>query len=225
MEVTLRPPRRASYAGYLAAEVLPTPRSVGDARLASMDSPARHHRHTYGEYLALEEHANVRHEFFDGEIYAMAGGTPEHAAICVNVSTALTVQLRGRGCRVHSSDLRIRVLETGLATYPDVTVVCARAELDPENRNTITNPVVLVEVLSPGTAAYDRGEKLAHYKRIPSLREVVLVAHDERLIEVWRREDTGPWTRSEVRSGSLRLTSIDCTLEVADVYRDELAPR
>jgi len=200
-------------------------RRGGDARLSSMDSPARHHRYTYGEYLTLEEHANVRHEFFDGEIFAMAGGTPEHAAVCVNVSAALNVQLRGRGCRVHSSDLRIRVLETGLATYPDVTVVCGRAEFDPENRVTITNPVVLVEVLSPGTAAYDRGEKLAHYKRITSLREVVLVAHDERLIEVWRREETGPWTRSEIRSGSIRLPSIDCKLDIADVYRDELAPR
>src|SRR6187397_314808 len=121
-----------------------------DVRLAPMPSPARHHRYTYGEYVALEEHANVRHEFFDGEIYAMAGGTPEHAAICTNVSTALNIQLRGRGCRVHSSDLLIRVLETGLATYPDVTVVCERAELDPANRNAITNPTVLVEVLSPG---------------------------------------------------------------------------
>jgi Uma2 family endonuclease len=101
--------------------------------------------------------------------------------------------------------------------------VCARAELDPANRNAITNPVVLVEVLSPGTVDYDRGEKLAQYKRIPSLREGVLVAHDESLLEVWRREQDA-WTRTEVRSGSVRLASIDCTLDVADVYRDELAP-
>lgn len=126
---------------------------------------------------------------------------------------------------VHSSDLLIRVLETGLATYPDITVVCARAELDPANRNAITNPMVLVEVLSPGTAEYDRGEKLAHYKRIPSLREVVLVADEERLSDVWRREESDAWMRSEARSGSIRLASIDCTLDVADVYRDELAPR
>jgi Uma2 family endonuclease len=177
-----------------------------------MSSPARRQRYTYREYLALERHANVRHEFFDGHIYAMAGGTPEHAAFCMNVGTALNVQLRGRGCRVHSSDLLVRVLETGLATYPDITVVCGRAELDPEDRNTITNPVVIVEVLS-------------HYQRIPSLREVVLVAHDERLIEIWRREAGSAWIRSEARSGSIRLASIDCTLEIDDVYRDELAPR
>jgi Uma2 family endonuclease len=111
----------------------------------------------------------------------------------------------------------------GLATYPDVTVVCARAELDPDHRQTLTNPTVLVEVSSPSTATYDRGEKLSHYQRIPSLREVVLIAHDERLVEVWRRDDAGAWIRHEARSGAIVLTSIACTLDVANVYRDELA--
>lgn len=190
-----------------------------------MLSFGRHHRYTYREYVALEEHANTRHEFLGGEIYAMAGGTPEHAAICTNVSTALNVQLRGKGCRVYSSDLLVRVLETGLATYPDVSVVCGRAALDPENRNAITNPVVLVEVLSPGTSEYDGGEKLSHYQRIPSLREIVLVAHDERRIAVWRRGDgdSDAWSREEVRVGSIRIEVIGCTLDVDDVYRDELA--
>lgn len=188
-----------------------------------MVAPTRHHRYTYAEYLTLEKSANVRHEFFDGEIFAMAGGTPEHAAISMNVGTSLNNQLRGKGCRVHSSDLHVRVLETGLATYPDVTVVCGRAESDPESNVTVTNPKVIVEVLSPSTAAYDRGEKLRHYQRIPSLREVVLVAHDEKLIEVFRRDETGGWTRSEARSGSIQLPSIGCALDVAEVYRDELA--
>jgi Uma2 family endonuclease len=184
---------------------------------------ARFHRYTYREYLALERGANVRHEFFDGEIYAMAGGTREHAAICANLTTSLSTQLRGRGCQAHSSDLRVRVLETGLATYPDVTVICQHAEQDPEDRNTVTNPVLLVEVLSPSTAAYDRGEKLAHYRRIPSLQEIVLVAHDERLIEVWRREEGDTWVRREARGGSVMLTAIPAALVVEDVYRDELA--
>ena len=185
-------------------------------------SGARLHRYTYREYLVLEQSANVRHEFLDGEIYAMAGGTREHAAFCANITSSLSAQLRGRGCQVHSSDLRIRVMETGLATYPDVTVVCKHAELDPDDRNTITNPTLVVEVLSPSTAAYDRGEKLDHYKKIPSLREVVLVAHDERLIEVWRRGDDDTWSRREARSGTLALTAVECTLGVEDVYRDEL---
>jgi Uma2 family endonuclease len=184
---------------------------------------ARHHRYTYEEYLAFECSTNARHEFFDGEIYAMAGGTPTHAAICANVTILLGAQLRGKGCQTHSSDLRVRVLETGLATYPDVTVVCGRREIDPLDRNTVTNPTLVVEVLSPSSAEYDRGEKLAHYKLIPALREVVLVAHDERLLEVWRRGEDGAWTRSEVRSGSLLLTAVPCTLAVDEVYRDELA--
>lgn len=193
------------------------------ARLDVEVAPIRLHRYTYREYLALEDGANVRHEFFDGEIYAMAGGTPEHAAICANVSTALNLQLRGKGCRVHASDLRIRVLATGLVTYPDVSVVCARAELDPDSRVTVINPTAVVEVLSPSTAAYDRGEKLANYQRIPSLREVVLVAHDERLVEVWHRDAAGAWTRREARSGGIALDALGCTLDVDDVYRDELA--
>jgi Uma2 family endonuclease len=187
-------------------------------------SSAGHHRHTYQEYLAFERSANTRHEFFEGEIFAVAGGTREHAATCVNISSALRVQLRGRGCQTHSSDLRIRVLETGLATYPDVTVVCRPVEVDSADRNTVTNPTLVVEVLSPSTASYDRGEKLEHYKRIPSLREVVQVAHDERLIEIWRRGDDGAWSRREVRSGAVALAAVDCTLSVDDVYRDELAP-
>ena len=188
-----------------------------------MVSGARHHRYTYEEYLAFERSANTRHEFFDGEIYAMAGGTPTHAAVCVNVSSLLRAQLRGRGCQTYSSDLRVRVLATGLATYPDVSVVCRPVELDPADRHTVTNPTLLVEVLRSSSAEYDRGEKLAHDQRIPALREVVLVAHEERLLEVWRWGDGGAWTRSEVRSGNLVLSSVPCTLAIDEVYRDELA--
>ncbi|HEX3759017.1 MAG TPA: Uma2 family endonuclease [Kofleriaceae bacterium] len=189
-----------------------------------MAAGARHHRYTYAEYLALERSSNTRHEFCDGEIFAMAGGSREHAAICVNISSLLRDQLRGRGCMAHSSDLRIRVLETGLATYPDVSVVCKPVELDPDDRNTVTNPVLVVEVLIPSTADYDRAEKLRHYQRIPSLREVILVAHDERLLEVWQRGDGGAWSRRELRHGVLELTSVPCALAIDEVYRDELTP-
>ncbi len=181
------------------------------------------HRYTYRDYLRVEEDSTLlRHEFLDGEIYAMAGGTPEHGAISANVIAQLAVQLRGRGCRVHSSDVRIRVLATGLATYPDVSVVCSHADLDPEDRNAIVNPIVIVEVLSPGTADYDRGEKLAHYKQIPSLREVVLVDHAARALEIWRRDDKGVWSSAEVRDGDVRLESVGATVALDDVYRDEL---
>jgi Uma2 family endonuclease len=186
-------------------------------------APAALHRYTYREYLRLEQMANVRHEYLAGEIYAMAGGTREHAAICVNVSTALNVQLRGRRCAMHSSDLRVRVLETGLATYPDVTVVCGRAEADADDASTIINPVLVVEVLSPSTQDYDRGEKLAHYQRIASLREVVLVAHDTRLLQIWRLRAGGAWACEEIHNGVVKLESVDASLNVDDVYRDELA--
>ena len=104
-----------------------------------------------------------------------------------------------------------------------MTVVCGHAEIDPDDPQTITNPIVIVEVLSPGTADYDRVEKTAHYKRIPSLRELVLVAHDTRQLEVWRRDEGGAWTHSAASSGAVSLPSVGCTLSVADAYRDELA--
>jgi Uma2 family endonuclease len=187
---------------------------------------AQSHRvhYTRDEYIAFERSSNVKHEYLDGVIYAMAGGSPEHAAIAVNVSTLLSNGLRGRPCRVHSSNLRIRVVDTGLESYPDVTVVCGRAELDAVDRNVVTNPIVIVEVTSPSTEEYDRGEKLEHYKRIASLREIVVVGHRERVLEIVRREDDGTWTRHEARPGEVAtLLSIACQLAVDEVYRDPLA--
>jgi Uma2 family endonuclease len=120
--------------------------------------------------------------------------------------------------------LRIRVVDTGLETYPDASVVCGQVEVDSDDAHAVLNPIVVVEVTSASTEAYDRGDKLEHYKRIPSLREVVIVSHRERLIEVIRREEDGTWSRHEARSGNdAQLTSIGCALSVEDVYRDPLA--
>lgn len=189
-----------------------------------MASPARLVRHTRAEYDAFERSSNVKHEFLDGVIYAMAGGSPEHAAVAMNVGTLLNVALRARPCRVYSSDLRIRVLDTGLETYPDGTVVCGSAERHPADDLAVTNPVLLVEVLSPSTEAYDRGEKLRHYRAIASLREVVLVDHRQKLVDVHRREEDGSWTRHEAGSGgAVRLRSLDSELVVDEVYRDGFA--
>lgn len=188
--------------------------------------PPDRQRFTFDEYLLLEDIAEVKHEFLDGEVWAMAGGSPEHAAIIGNVTTLLNVQLRGPRCRVHSTGLRVRAKATGLGTYPDVTVICGRLERDPEDRSghTAVNPRVIVEVLSPSTEAHDRGEKLSHYQAIPSLREVVLVAHDRQEIEVVRREADGTWSRHIAGPGqSARLASIACDLAVAEVYRDPLS--
>jgi Uma2 family endonuclease len=186
---------------------------------------AARQRFTFDEYLMLEEIAEVKHEFLGGEVWAMAGGSPEHAAIIGNVTTLLNLQLRGQRCRVYSSELRVRVKATGLGTYPDVTVICGRLERDPDDRtgHTAINPRVVVEVLSLSTEDYDRGEKLSHYQMIPSVEEVVLVAHDRQEIEVVRRAAEGTWSRQLARVGeSVRLTSIACGLAVAEVYRDPL---
>jgi Uma2 family endonuclease len=190
-----------------------------------MGLPARQ-RFSFDEYLLLEEIAEVKHEFLDGEVWAMAGGSPEHAANIGNVTTLLNVQLRGQRCRVYSTELRVRVQATGLGTYPDITVICGHLERDPNDRtgHTAVNPRVIVEVLSPSTEGYDRGEKLSHYQLIPSLEEVVLVAHDRQEIEVVRREADGTWSRHIAGPGQLaRLTSLACDLSVIEVYRDPLA--
>lgn len=183
-------------------------------------------RYTFAGYLALEAMSPVKHEFLDGHVWAMAGGTPGHAAIAASITGLLWGVLRNQPCRVFSSDLRVRVEATGLATYPDITVVCGILETDPEDPagNTATNPTLLVEVLSPSTENYDRGEKLAHYKRIASLREILLVAHDERRLELWSRTADGGWTLEVVRGdGVVRLGSLGCEIDVGEVYRNPLA--
>ncbi len=188
-----------------------------------MSQPATRHRYSYADYLAHDEASNVKHEYLDGEIYGLAGGTPDHAALAVNLGAALVERLRDRPCRVFSSDLRVRVLATGLASYPDVTVVCGPLERDPESRVTVVNPTLVAEVLSDGTEDFDRGEKLAHYKRIPSLRECILVSHREPRVEVWRRGVAGDWQcEAAGRGGRLRLTSLDCDVAVDDIYRGGL---
>src|SRR5215212_185514 len=121
-----------------------------------MSRPQPVGRMSYAEYLAAENKTDVRHEWLRGEVFAMAGGTPEHAALAAAVIAALSAALRDRPCRVFSADARVRVLATGLSTYSDVTVVCGRLETDPEDANAIINPVLLIEVLSDSTEAYDR---------------------------------------------------------------------
>jgi Uma2 family endonuclease len=183
-----------------------------------MSTLAPRHRYTFEEYLELEQVSQVRHEFYAGEIYARAGGTPEHAALAAAVTVMLGRQLAGGPCRVYSSDLRVRVLATGLATYPDVTVVCGPSVRDPESPTHVTNPRVVVEVLSRGTAEYDRGEKLEHYRQVPSLEAVMLIAHDAERIELWSREALG-WTERQFAPGDVvQIEAIDCRVNLDEVY-------
>lgn len=187
-----------------------------------MTATAPERRYTFREYLELEASSDLRYEFFDGAVYAMSGGSPEHSGLAANVIQLLGAQLVGKPCRVFTSDLRVRVLETGLATHPDVSVVCGGLERDPEDSNTATNPVVIVEVLSPSTQRYDREEKAAHYRRIPSLAGYVLISQEEQRLEVFSRNADGSWTLREARNGAVELKAIGCSLAVADVYRNPL---
>lgn len=175
--------------------------------------------YTYAEYLALEASSNVKHEFLDGQIYAMAGGTPEHAALAAAVIGLLFPELRKGRCRAHDADLRVRVPTTGLTTYPDVTVVCGPRERDATDPQAVTNPTLIVEVLSRSTEDYDRGDKFEHYKSLPSLRQYVLVSYRDRSVEVWTRDDGDGWTSALAREGDVaHLASVSARLDVRELY-------
>lgn len=188
-------------------------------------SAATRPRYSIEEYVRIEEYANLKHEFLDGQVWAMAGGTPEHARMASAVNAALVTHLRGKACAVYSSDARVRVVATGLDTYPDVTVVCGHEARDTADALALTNPVVLVEVTSESSEPYDRGEKFEHYKQIASLREYIVVSHREAHIEIFGKTDEGHWTKTgEAAAGErLKVLSLDCELEVDDVYRDPFA--
>jgi Uma2 family endonuclease len=187
----------------------------------AMSSTARRLHYTYTEYRALEDESSVRHEYFDGEIYAMAGGSPDHAALAAAVIGILRGQLP-RGCRTFTSDLRIRIAASGLTTYPDAAVVCGQTSRAADDPLAVVNPVLLVEITSSSTEDYDRGEKLRHYQQLPSVREVLIVSHREARLSLHRREDAG-WTLREARRGeTLELAGVAASLSVDEVYRDGL---
>jgi Uma2 family endonuclease len=186
-----------------------------------MSTSTRRVHYTYAQYLALEEECSVRHEFLDGEIYAIAGGSPDHAAL----AAALIGILRGKlppGCRVFTSDLRVRIADSGLSTYPDAAVICGRTLRATDDALAIVNPVLLVEVTSASTEDYDRGEKLRHYKSLASLREVLFVSHRGPQLTLHRREDAG-WVVLTAGPGDvLELASVPGRIAVDEAYRDGL---
>ena len=180
---------------------------------------------TYAAYLEAEEASPTKHEYLRGEVYAMAGGTPEHAALMMAVGAELTMALRGRPCRVYASELRIRIEATDLSTYPDVSVVCGPPAISNIDRNAITNPVLIVEVLSDSTEAYDRGEKFGHYRHLPSLREYLLVSQHRPKLESYRKNEQGIWMLSEAGAGeTLTLAALEgVRLDVDLIYSDPTA--
>ncbi len=155
--------------------------------------PAPKHRVSPAEYLALERASETKHELVNGEIVAMSGASPLHNLLSMNLGRRLGELVAARPCVVLASDQRVHVPATGLFAYPDLTVVCGRPELHPEDDHTLVNPRVLVEVLSDSTEAYDRGARFAHYQSIASLEEYVLVSTREKRVEHHRRQGLGQW--------------------------------
>ena|SRR5438552_595309 len=188
-----------------------------------MPSPLHKINYAYSEYLALEASSNVKHEFLGGQIYAMAGGTPEHAALAAAVIGLLFAQLRDGGCRAYDADLRVRT-PSGLATYPDVTVICGPSQRDDIDRQAVTNPTLIIEVLSRSTEEYDAGDKFEHYKTLPSLRQYVLVSHREHSVEVWTRGEAEQWRSAIVREGEIAKLSINARLDVRELYTSAAEP-
>jgi Uma2 family endonuclease len=179
-----------------------------------------HTRYTPDEYLAIERAADFKSEYIDGYIVAMVGASEPHNLIVTNVVGELRSQLKGRDCRVYSSDMRVDLRERKLFAYPDVVVVCGEPEFADERRDNLRNPVVIIEVLSQSTESYDRGLKFIKYRRIESLKEYVLVAQDGALIERYVRQPNGYWLMSEANGldAVVRLDSIECDLRLVEVY-------
>lgn len=180
------------------------------------------------EYLALERAADYKSEYVGGCIYAMAGASREHILITFNIGRSLGNQLADRPCEIYPSEMRVKPAAARSYRYPDIAVVCGPAEFEDQQSDTLLNPTVLIEVLSPSTEASDRGEKFAEYRRISSLREYVLVAQDAPRIEHYARQGAG-WflTVAEGLDAAMALEAIGCVLELREVYRrvlDEAGP-
>src|SRR5215213_8857475 len=175
---------------------------------------------TAEQYLDLERHSEIRHEFLDGTVYAMSGASRAHSAICFNLAVIIGSQLRGTPCQGFSPDMKVRAGDASLFAYPDLAVVCGEPILHDDHGDVLLNPVVVFEVLSRSTQAYDRGEKFERYKSIETLRDYVLVSQDRALLEHFSRQPDGTWSRSELTGtdAALTLESINCRVALADVY-------
>ena len=178
------------------------------------------------EYLLIERAATYKSEYLDGEIYAMAGAGREHALIISNLLGSLYAQFRGRPCEVYSNDLRVRVADSGLYTYPDVMALCGSARLLDDRKDTLLNPQLILEVLSPSTSSYDRGEKGVRYRQLESLRNYILVAQEEMWVQHWDRQHGNTWivTDHTQPTDRLRIEALDAELQLADIYERVVFP-
>lgn len=176
------------------------------------------------EYLALERLAEYKSEYCNGQVFAMSGASRAHNLITGNLAGTVGNHLKGRPCEMYIADMRVKVAASGLYTYPDVAVACPPIQLEDEHSDTLLNPSVIIEVLSPSTEKYDRGEKFAHYRRLASLQEYVLVAQDRMRVEHYLR-DGEHWILTELNQPEtvLELPSIECQVPLRDIY-DKVLP-
>ena len=174
---------------------------------------------TSAEYLALERKATTKSEYLNGRVYAMVGASREHNLIAVNMASELHGQLRERPCETYINDMRVKVAPAGLYTYPDVVVVCENPRFEDDDLDTLLNPTVLIEILSPSTEAYDRGEKFAYYRQLESLREYLLVAQNRVCVERYFRQGA-QWLLTEFSAldDEIDLVSISCQLSLRAIY-------
>jgi len=177
-------------------------------------------RLTVEEYLVIERQALCKSEYCDGEMFAMAGASRRHNLIALNIGAELRMQLQQRPCEVYSSDMRVKISHTGLYTYPDVVVVCDEPLFEDADVDTLLNPIVLVEVLSPSTADYDRGGKFEHYRTLPSLQAYLLVAQERCHVVHYTRHQDNTWLLAETFDiqDCIYLPSICCNLLLSEVY-------
>lgn len=184
-----------------------------------MSTVPKHHI-TPDEYLQRERKAEYRSEYLRGEMFAMAGASANHNLIVLNAGSHLREQLKKKPCRVYPSDLKLRIEATGLYTYPDLSVVCGEPQFESDVCDVLLNPVVLVEVLSDSTEAYDRGKKFEHYRTIPSLKHYILIAQDRHSIDCFSRQVDDSWnlTSCQGLDGMIRLEAIDSELVGVEVY-------
>ena len=172
------------------------------------------------EYLAFERKATTKHEYLNGQIVAMSGASFAHNFITANIAIHLGIQLMDGECRVVTNDMRVKAIQTESYFYPDVVVVCGEPRAEDDAFDTLLNPTLIVEILSPSTETYDRGEKFEHYQQIASLKDYILISQDEVHVEHYCRQGSG-WLRTEFREleDVLSLLSIGCELRLQDVYR------
>ncbi|NUO83270.1 Uma2 family endonuclease [candidate division KSB1 bacterium] len=177
-------------------------------------------RLTPEEYLAIERKAEFKSEYYQGEMFALAGANEPHAVIASNINCGLGNQLAHRDCLVYNGDLRVKVNPLGKYTYPDVMVACGKRIFDDDQHDTLVNPVLIVEILSSSTEAYARGAKFDHYQYIKTLAEYILVAQDSRRVEQFVRQNDGAWTYRAFKSSEnvMKLESIGCELRLAEIY-------